>query len=175
MTLNHPIVTTPVFQQTHLAVTSMICKSLPDQPVLRVRGRWESENPIAAALREVTAAVERQALNLAGPPYWIVEQSESAGETASPFYEAGLPVQRLGTTVDRVEAAVLPGGEVASITYRGSFDRTEAVNAYLRSEIEAAGLRPVGMVRWIGLNDPAWVSDPEDWYSELVWPVQPPG
>lgn len=61
--------------------------------------------------------------------------------------------------------------EVASIFYDGSFERTEAVNDYLRGEIEAAGLKPVGLVRWIGLTDPARISDPEEHYSELVWPV----
>lgn len=169
---SEPVITkTPVGRQTNLRVTAMTRKTLTDQPVLRVRGVWERSNPIGPALSEIDAAIEAQDLNLAGPPYWLCGHLDEE-DTSGPIpWEAGVPVDRVGVDVGRVEATVLPGGEVASIFYDGSFERSAAVEAYLRGQIEAAGLVAVGRVRWIGLTDPARVSDPEEHYSELVWPV----
>ncbi|MBO0713118.1 MAG: GyrI-like domain-containing protein [Acidimicrobiales bacterium] len=173
MATEHVIQKTPIVKQTNLRMTSMVRKTLKDQPVLRVRGVWDVEkgeaNPIGQALSEIDAAIERQGLNLAGPPYWICP--DGTDERGGWRWEAGVPVSQAGVGDGRVDAAVLPGGEVASIYYRGGFERAGEVNAYLRGEIEAAGLTPEGEVRWIGLTDPAEVSDPEDHYSELVWPV----
>jgi effector-binding domain-containing protein len=68
----------------------------------------------------------------------------------------------------------VPGGEVASIYFQGNYmapGREAAVNAYLLREIEAAGLRPAGNPRWVYLSAPEHTPDPENHYSEVVWPV----
>lgn len=159
-------------EQTDLRVTSMVRKTLRDQPVLRIQGVWTQgeDNPITKALAEASASMQRQSLSLAGPPYWTC--SEKASEQGTMRWEAGVPVDRMGSAEAEVQAALLPGGEVASIYYRGSFDRAGEVNLYLRGAIEAAGLKPEGDVRWIGLTDPAETPNPEDHYSELVWPLK---
>lgn len=150
----------------------MIRKVLHDQPVLRIRGTWDmpgGTNPIPAALGEIDTVIEHQGLNLAGPPYWIC--SNSVVDSGGWQWEAGVPVNQPGVDEGRVAATILPGGEVASIYYQGPFEQAEAVHAYFRGEIEAAGLQPDGEVRWIGLTDPARVSSPDEHYSELNWPV----
>lgn len=164
---------TPVVQPTQLRVTSMSRKVLQEQPVLRIRGTWDMQgdepNPISPAIGEIDAVIERGSLNVAGPPYWICP--DGIADNGAWRWEAGFPVGDPGTDDGRVEAAMLPGGEVASIYYAGRFERGPEVHAYLRAQIEAAGLQPEGEPRWIGLTDPAIISSPDEHYSELIWPV----
>lgn len=153
-------------EQSNLNVTSLVHKTLHDQPVLCVRGRPD-EN-VADALEEAWQARQRQGLASAGPPYCFYSEAEGR-------WEAGVPVDREGVPEGRVIAAVLPGGEVASIYFAGNYcdpDKASAVMAYLRLQIEAAGLEPAGDLRWVYLTAPADTPDPEKHYSELHWPVR---
>jgi effector-binding domain-containing protein len=153
-------------QQTNVNVTSIVRKTLSDQPVLCVRSTQTEIGVIGEALDEASHALERQDLASAGPPYTLF--LESAG------WEAGLPVDRAGVPEGRVVPAVLPGGEVASAFFKGNiweWDNIEAVVANLRTQLEAADLEPAGPLRWIWLSDPAVTPNPDNHYTELHWPV----
>lgn len=154
-------------QQTNVNVTSIVRKTLSDQPVLCVRSTETEIGAIGDALGEAWQARERQGLASAGPPYTLF--LESAG------WEAGVPVDRAGVPEGRIIPAVLPGGEVASAYFSGNiwdWEKVEAVIANLQTQLEAAGLEPAGPLRWIWLTDPALTPDPENHYTELHWPVR---
>lgn len=157
--------------QDDLIVTAMVTKALHDQPVLRITGGLPCQDgEVSAALAEADQARQRQGLAMAGPPYFTCGPDEADAVR----WEAGIPVGRPGVPDGRVESGVLPGGEVASIYFRGNYmapGREAAVDDYLRREIEAAGLQPAGSPRWIYLTAPDRTPDPEDHYPEVVWPV----
>lgn len=154
-------------QQTNVNVTSIVRKTLSDQPVLCVRST-QTDGPAAGeATAEAAEAMARQGLASAGPPY--MTSVESGG------WEAGVPVDRAGIPEGRVIPAILPGGEVASAYFTGNYwdpDKVEAVIANLLAQIESAGLEPAGPLRWIWLTAPELTSDPDNHYTELHWPVR---
>ena len=157
-------------QRTNPNVTSMVRKTLFDQPVLCVRSARTDADP-GRALFLANQAREHQELAQAGPPYWFCWETEG-GQVQ---WEAGVPVNRAGTEEAPVETSVLPGGDVASVYFRGDYhdlDRAAAVLAHLRSEMAAASLEPKGEPRWVYLTDPASTPDPENHYTEVVWPVR---
>lgn len=154
-------------------VTPMTRTTLADQPVLRVR--WElpeeaaEEYPLAKHFGDVAAAIERQGLTQSGPPYCVCAETDEDGTVHG---EAGIPVDRPGRSEGRVEAAILPGGEVGSTRYTGPSGTSgdgSAVVRHLWSEIVAAGLVPDGEPRWIYHSPPD--VDPAEQVSELVWAV----
>lgn len=151
-------------EQSNLNVSSLVRKTLRDQPVLCVRGRT-GEN-VGEAIEESWQAQLRQGLATAGPPYTFFFEGG---------WEAGVPVDRAGAPEGKVVPGVLPGAEVASSYWTGNYmdmDKVNAVIAYLRAQIEAAGLEPAGELRWIWLTAPKDTPDPERHYTELHWPVR---
>lgn len=149
--------------QVNLSVTSLVRKTLRDQPVLCVRGGPGGN--VSEALEEAWQAQLRQGLASAGPPYTFYVEGG---------WEAGVPVDRAGEAEGRVVPSVLPGGEVASVYWTGNYcdrGKVDAVIAYLRTQIQAAGLQPVGDLRWIWLTAPKDTPDPDKHYTELHWPV----
>jgi effector-binding domain-containing protein len=153
-------------QQPNVNVTSIVRKTLSDQPVLCVRSTQTEIGVIGEALDEASHAQERQGLASAGPPYTLFLD---AG------WEAGVPVDQAGTSDGRVIPATLPGGDVASAYFAGNvfdWEKVEAVVANLRAQIEAAGLEPASPLRWIWLTAPELTPDPDNHYTELHWPVR---
>lgn len=159
-------------QQANVNVTSIVRKTLSDQPVLCVRSTKADRSAetdwcaVGEAIGEAWQAHERQGLASAGPPYTLFLDSG---------WEAGVPVDRSGAPEGRVIPAVLPRGEVASAYFSGNFwdmEKFEAVIANLRTQIESAGLEPAGPLRWIWLTAPELTPDPDNHYTELHWPVR---
>lgn len=150
-------------------ITTMVVKTLRDQHVLRIRrtARPEDCDP-AADIDKVFQVVNLQGLTQAGPPYF------SAGEPDDENFrsmEAGIPVGPAGVADGEVEAAVLVGGDVASLLYRGRYEGIDAAYRQLWKGIQEAGLRPTGEPRDIYLTSPDATPDPEDYLTEVLWPV----
>lgn len=158
--------------KTNVTVTSMVRKTLRDQPVLCVRSSRTNADP-GHALALVDQARRHQVLAQAGPPYWFCWE---VGE-GQVQWEAGVPVNQAGAEEDPVEPSVLPGGEVASVYFRGDYhdpEQAAAVIEHLRAEMAAASLVATGEPRWVYLTDPETTPDPLNHYTEVVWPVGTP-
>lgn len=163
-------------RQTNVHVTSIVRKTLSDQPVLCVRSTRSDGPGVSEAIGAAAQAMERQGLASAGPPYTVFGEELSPGHQTleEDGWEAGVPVDRVGTPEGIVIPAVLPGVEVASAYFTGDWgdvDKVKAVITNLRTQIEAAGLQPAGPLRWIWLTDPTVTPDPDNHYTELHWPV----
>lgn len=154
--------------------TPMERKTVPDQPVMRIR--WTlpeeptEEYPLGPLYSKISEVIDRQGLTAVGAPYCI-GYSESTGDGLV-HGEAGIPVATTGVAEGEVEPAVLPGGEVASARYTGpsgasgdGIGRTRD----LWSQIDAAGLVAHGDPRWVYLSKPE--APAEEHISELVWPL----
>jgi effector-binding domain-containing protein len=167
-------------QQPNVNVTSIVRKTLSDQPVLCVRSIGPDGPGAGEALGEAWEALERQGLASAGPPYTIFSEELSPGhQQVEPWgFEAGVPVDRPGVPEGRVVPAVLPGGAVASAYFAGNIfdvEKVKAVIANLQAQLDTAGLEPAGPLRWIWLTDPAHTPDPDNHYTELHWPARAAG
>jgi AraC family transcriptional regulator len=153
-------------------VTAMVIETLRSQPVLRVRSAWTIEDCAGGApgrdIAEVHAALVRQGLRQAGPPYCSYRDFDERGLMHA---ESGIPVDRAGLTDGRVEPGVLPGGDVASVLYTGPYAGVGDAHRQLRSEMEAAGLTAVGEPRDVYVTSPDATPDPEDYVTEVVWPI----
>lgn len=65
-----------------------------------------------------------------------------------------------------------PGGRVATSVHRGPYDELGIAWQELSRWITAHGHRSAGVCFDIYLNDPAGVSDPAEYVTELVWPIR---
>jgi len=101
-------------------LTPLARTTVNDQPVMRMcwqlRGDADEEYPLARYFDNIAATIERQGMNQDGPPYCVCPEPEEDGTING---EAGIPVDRIGQTDGRVEAAMLPGGEIGSTRYTG--------------------------------------------------------
>lgn len=150
-------------------LTAMVVKTLRDQPVLRIRRTVRPEDcDVSADIGKVFQVLNLQGLSQAGPPYYSAGEPDDEG---CRNLESGIPVGTAGVADGEVEAAVLPGGDVASVLYRGRYEGIDAAYRQLWKSIEEAGLQPGGEPRDSYLTSPDATPDPEDYLTEVLWPV----
>jgi DNA-binding transcriptional MerR regulator/effector-binding domain-containing protein len=176
-------------------LTSMVLQTLKDQPVMRIRMDLRQEDLRAsgigpdyelpgqdqprdwrtcviwkhARLSEIDPVVEHQDLRLAGPPYVLCAQPDDDGALQA---ELGWQVDRAGVADGRVEPAVLPGSNVATMFYTGRADTVGVLYRQLWAEMTKAGLEPAGEPRELLMTNPQATPDPEDNWTQLIWPVK---
>lgn len=150
-------------------LTAMVVKTLRDQPVLRIRrtARPEDCDP-GGDIDKVFHVVNLQGLTQAGPPYFSAGEPDDEGRRSM---ESGIPVGLAGVADGEVEAGVLAGGDVASLLYRGRYEGIDTAYRQLWKSIQEAGLRPAGEPRDVYLTSPAATPDPENYLTEVLWPV----
>jgi DNA-binding transcriptional MerR regulator len=148
-------------------VTPMVLKTLREQPVLRIRATKRVGEPVGSAIAEVFETILRQGRVMVAPPYFSGSEPD---EGIAPF-EAGIPVDSPGLAEGRVEPGVLGGGEVATTLYRGPYQGLAVAYRELWAQIEAAQLSPNGDPREVYLTSPDATPNPDDYLTEVVWPV----
>src|SRR5262249_3697070 len=165
-------VTISVEPQAVVNMLAMVRKTLTDQPVLR---RWvafpqetEEEMPLRRHFEELHRSLMRQGLVQAGPPYCAPGQPDEDGTV---LCEAGISVDRMGDSEGGIEAALLRGGEVASMVVYHPREVKVDGNAVVRSlwtQMASDRLVPEGDARWIFHTRP----DADEQMSEVVWPIK---
>jgi len=165
-------VTMSVEPQAVVNMLAMVRKTLTDQPVLR---RWvafpqetEEEMPLRRHFEEIHRSLMRQGLVQAGPPYCAPGQPDEDGTV---LCEAGISVDRMGDSEGGIEAALLRGGEVASmVVYHPREVKVDgkAVVRSLWTRMASDRLVPEGDARWIFHTRP----DEDEQMSEVVWPIK---
>jgi effector-binding domain-containing protein len=154
-----------------VVVSSVVRRTLLEQPVLRIRSVWDPADPGSGAgpdLAEIDGVRERQGLVQAGAPYVCGEEPDERGLVRG---EVGVPVDRLGSPEGRVEVVVQPATEAVSGVYRDNIHLTagEAVVQQLVEYTDEAGLTRIGRPRWIYYTDPTWNLHPDDHLVEVLW------
>lgn len=153
---------------------SMGKKEIAEQPVLVVRRRIKPSEVAAAlgaALGQVFQYAQQNGIALAGQPFTRYIEWGPGIWTI----EAGLPVTSMpGKTSSKgdVRADVLPGGLAATTTHTGPYDKLNEAHAALQQWMEAEGLRSAGAPWEVYVTDPADHPDPENWKTDLFWPVE---
>jgi AraC family transcriptional regulator len=154
-------------------------KEVSPQPVLVVTRRVKMSE-IAATLAEAFGKVFGQAqqngIAIAGPPFTRYLDWGPGVFTI----EAGIPVVAGSPNASLdgdVRADILPGGAVAATTHAGPYDKLSEAHAAVQQWIEAEGLAAAGAPWEVYVTDPADHPDPQDWKTEVFWPIrtQPAG
>jgi AraC-like DNA-binding protein/effector-binding domain-containing protein len=151
-------------------------KELASQPVLVVRRRVrraEIAATIAAELPKVFLHAQQRGIAIAGYP--ITRYLETS--VGSVTLEMGMRVTAhsgewtVGEGEGDVLAETLPGGPTAVTIHSGPYDQLQAAYTALEEWIAAHGFHPSGAPWEAYLNDPADHPNPQDWKTEVCWPV----
>ncbi len=128
-----------------------------------------SEN-LAQLLTEVMRVLGEQGVDPAGPPFSRYHRIDN--EKNEIDIEAGIPVRAPLKASGRVEPGELPGGKVALTWHVGPY--TELPRSYARLEawMRAQELAAGGAFWEIYWTDPGIEPDPEDWKTQVLWPVE---
>jgi len=157
--------------KNHMAY-SITKKEIQAQPVLMVRRRIkpsEVAGTLAEVLGQVFMHAQQNGIALAGQPLTRYLEWGPGLWTI----EAGMPVAAhvAGHVGGDILAETLPGGLVATTTHAGSYDKLTEAHAAVQQWIEAEGLTPAGDPWESYTTDPADYPDPQDWKTDVFWPV----
>jgi effector-binding domain-containing protein len=156
----------------------IVRQELAAQPVLVVRRRVrraEIAATIGAALPKVFLHAQQRSVAIAGYP--ITRYPEASVGLVT--LETGMRVTAHSgdwTAADgegEVLAETLPGGPAAATIHFGPYDQLQNAYAAIEEWIAANGLRPNGAPWEAYLNDPADHPNPQEWKTEVYWPLQP--
>lgn len=151
-------------------------KDVDAQPVL-VEQRRVSQGPeisqaIGEVLGNVFAYAQQHGIALTGQPFTRYPEIGPGRMTIEPGMRVAsgdAPSSEGGD--DGVRADTLPGGAIACTIHRGPYDKLHEAYAALEKWIEGEGLKPAGAPWEIYITDPTEVEDPEEWQTEVCWPV----
>jgi AraC family transcriptional regulator len=151
-------------------------KELAAQPVLVVRRRVRRDEiaaTIGTSLPKVFLHAQQNGLAIADFP--ITRYLETSVGLVT--LETGMRVTAdggewtAGEGAGDVLAETLPAGPAAVTIHSGPYDQLQAAYAALEEWIAANGFRPAGAPWEAYLNDPADFPNPQDWKTEVCWPI----
>jgi AraC-like DNA-binding protein/effector-binding domain-containing protein len=152
-------------------------QELAAQAVLVVRRRVRRAQiaaTIGAALPKVFLYAQQRGLGIAGYP--ITRYLETSVGLVT--LETGMRVTAPGgawTVADpqgEVLAETLPGGPAAATIHFGPYDQLPEAYAAVEEWIAANGFRQNGAPWEAYMNSPADHPNPQDWKTEVFWPLQ---
>jgi AraC family transcriptional regulator len=146
-------------------------QSIDETTLLYKSARCEHRD-VAETLAELLPAVFQhmmaKGVPMEGPPTVLYMQWGPATLTL----RAGIPVAKGTEASGDVEVAVLPAGPAAVTIHRGSYDGLGDAHAALERFLHERGAEPRGPLREVYLTDPGEVPNPDDWRTQLIWPVR---
>lgn len=145
-------------------------RDLTAQPVLFIRRRVARESiaqAIGECLGKIAMHCQQSGAAFAGPPF---ARYPSAGPGLVTV-EIGMPVASAAAGTDEIEAGALQSGPAAFAVHAGPYDRLGETYAALERWMEARGARPNGAPWESYVTDPAEFPNPEDWRTEVYWPM----
>jgi AraC family transcriptional regulator len=149
---------------------------LAPQPVLIVRRRVKRSEiaaAIAEALPRILAYVQEHGIALAGLPFTRFIQmgpglvSMEPGMRIAGPGETRNPIDREGEIV----ADTLQGGLAAMTTHLGPYENLQEAYAAIEQWIDAQGFQRGGPPWESYVTDPAEHPNPQDWKTEVYWPL----
>jgi len=124
----------------------------------------------SGAFQAVMAAVERQGLLVAGPPFAYYP----AAPTSVVTLEAGFPTSATIESAGGVVAFELPGGKAISTVHVGPYEAMEETYTRMQHWMVGHGYEPSPGMWEIYLTDPEDEPDASRWRTRIVWPVRSP-
>jgi AraC family transcriptional regulator len=150
---------------------SITKKELDPQPVLVARRRVKRSEiaaTIGAVLPGIFVYAQQHGIALAGLPFTRYVEVGHGLLTIEPGFR--IAASHTSTQGDII-ADTLPGGPAATTIHTGPYDGLPDAYAALEQWMEAEGLTAAGAPWEAYLNDPSDHPDPQDWKTEIFWPV----
>lgn len=146
-------------------------KQLDEQAILYREAKCE-QSDLAKALGECLPSVFGYAtgkgVTMVGPPF---TRYLSFGPGLVHF-QGGLPVLPGDTGEGEIQSGTLPAGEVAVTIHVGPYDGLGDAHAAVQKFLDDNDMTPGGAPWEIYLTDPGEVPNPEEWKTEVVWPIR---
>jgi len=145
-------------------------QSLPRQTILYVAAKCTLDELQATMARCLPAAfghAMRNGMAMTGPPF---TRYLSMGPGLISLH-GGVQVAAGATGDGEVQVGELEACEAAVTIHHGPYDGLPDAHAAVQSWIEASGLTPAGAPWEVYLTDPGEVPNPEDWKTQVVWPL----
>ena len=121
------------------------------------------------ALGELRGVVGAQGFDVTGP---------SGGLYASELFQHGrgqatvfIPIEGEARPIGRVTPCVVPEAELAVLTHRGSLEDIDISYGQLGSYVTTHEISIEGPLREYYLVDADGTVDPDQWVTEICWPV----
>ena len=157
-----------------------ISKQPTSEQTVLVQRKKASQGPeiskaIGDALGAVFAYAHQNGLAIAGRPFARYLDVNPGSMTFEPGVAIAPPSGSSAaggpSDPDAVRIDTLPGGFAAATLHRGPYDRLGEAYAALEKWIEAEGLTANGPPWEVYITDPTEVENPEDWETQVYWPV----
>lgn len=117
------------------------------------------------------AAVQASGAVFAGPPFFSMSTPPDEDPTE---IEVGFPVAAPFSDRDGVLGVEVPAMMVAAAVHRGPYDEVGPVYQTVWAWIQEHGHAGVGAPREVYLNSPADVASPEEYLTEIQFPISTP-
>ena len=155
-TMNYDITTQKIEAATYL------CQSARCQPA-------EIADMLGKLLPAVFGHATKAGIEMVGPPTTLY-LSWSPGMVE---IKAGMPVAAGAAGTEDIEALTFEAGEAITTIHTGSYDGLSDAHATMDVFLHENGLKPAGPMREVYLTDPGDVPNPDEWKTQLIWPVAP--
>lgn len=123
---------------------------------------------LGTCLGAVSAHVTRAGYTMVGPP---LTRYVSWGPGLISL-EAGLPVAPGANGEGDIQLGELPAGRAVTTVHTGPYDGLGDAHAAVEKWIAAEELEVAGAPWEVYLTDPGEVPNPDEWMTQIVWPVQ---
>lgn len=150
---------------------SVTLKEIPSRKVASLRdiiADFSREGDLWRRMMEETAA---QKLQFADPSYSIAIFHDSEYKERDVDVEVQMAVKGTYTDTENVRFREVPSQTVAAATYRGSYEQIGAVNQAVVTWAADNGYQLEGPMFNIYHIGPAQTADPEQWVTEVCFPV----
>jgi effector-binding domain-containing protein len=117
---------------------------------------------------ELSVHFKKNGIEMTGPPFTLYHDF---GKDRIDM-EVGFPVSKPQAGEGRVKPCTLPGGRVVTAIHVGPYDKIEKTYGQMQQWMSEKGFRPKNMMWEKYLNDPQTVKDPEQYVTELFWPIE---
>jgi AraC family transcriptional regulator len=158
------------FRRNSMPTLSIARQEIAAQPVLFVRlrpARHELSAAIGEGLGQAFPYAMQRGAAIGGRPF---TRYLSTGPGLFSI-QVGMPLAAAVAGEGEVEAGSLPGGPVAVAMHAGSYEQLGESYAALERWMEANGLQPGGAPWESYVTDPADFPNPDDWRTEIYWPL----
>lgn len=155
-------------------------KSVTEQPVLVQRKRAGQGPEISKAISEGLGAIfayaQEHGIAVTGQPFARYLDVGPGSTTLEPGVPVAVPEGGAGSEgapddAGSVRIDALPGGTAAFTVHQGPYDTLHEAYAALESWMKDESLSPAGAPWEVYVTDPTQVESPEDWKTEVYWPV----